>query len=178
MSKFSERPELRIGKIIEVSGESIRVELGAELAELTRIVDGRVYPVGQLGSIVKVHYGRRLLFAYVRLLRMRSELAIEEGSARIAPGDDSRILEADLFAQGVWRGAIEGLMFSRGVELYPLPLQGVYLTTADELDVFFAAAERAEHHNGVSPLVPIGTYVSIAPCLALQVRGSLVLLQR
>jgi uncharacterized protein len=159
MSKFDERPELRIGKIIEVSGESIRVELGADLAELTRIVDGRVYPVGQLGSIVKVHYGRRLLFAYVRLLRMRSEVAIEEGSARIAPGDDSRILEADLFAQGVWRGDTEGLVTSRGVELYPLPLQGVYLTTAEELDAFFAAAERAERKNGVSPLVPIGTYV-------------------
>jgi DNA helicase HerA-like ATPase len=159
MSQFDERPALRIGKIIEVSGESIRVELGAELAELTRIVDGRVYPIGQLGSIVKVHYGRRLLFAYVRLLRMRSELAIEEGLARIAPGDDSRILEADLFAQGVWRGAIEGLSISRGVELYPLPLQGVYLTTAEELDALFAAAERAEHQHGVSPLVAIGTYV-------------------
>lgn len=159
MSKFDERQELRIGKITEVSGESIRVELGADLAELTRIVDGRVYPVGQLGSIVKIHYGRRLLFAYVRLLRMRSELAIEEGSARIAPGDDSRILEADLFAQGVWRGEAEGLTVSRGVELYPLPLQGVYLTTADELNDFYSAAERAEHHNGVSPLIAIGTYV-------------------
>lgn len=159
MSLFSERSELRIGKIIEVSGESIRVELGADLAELTRIVDGRVYPVGQLGSIVKVHYGRRLLFAYVRLLRMRSELAIEEGSARIAPGDDSRVLEADLFAQGLWRGGAGGLLISRGVELYPLPLQGVYLTTAEELDEVFSAAERAVDHNGASPLVVIGTYV-------------------
>lgn len=159
MNLFEERPELRIGKIIEVSGDSIRVELGAELAELTRIVNGRVYPVGQLGSIVKIHYGRKLLFAYVRLLRMRSELAIEEGASRIAPGDDSRILEADLFAQGVWRGVVDGLMISRGVELYPLPLQGVYLTAAEELDEVFTAAERAEQQNGVSPLVAIGTYV-------------------
>ncbi len=159
MSKFSERAELRIGKIVEVSGESMRVEIDAELSDLTRVVDGRVYLVGQLGSIIKIHYGRRLLFAYVRMLRMRSELAIEEGAARIAPGDDSRLLEADLFAQGTWRSDGDGLGISRGVEMYPLPLQGVYLTTADELDELFAAAERAKLSNGVSPLVAIGTYV-------------------
>lgn len=159
MSKFTERTDLRIGKIIEVSGESMRVELSAELGDLSRVVDGRVYSVGQLGSIVKVHYGRRLLFAYVRLLRMRSEMAIEEGTDRIAAGDDSRILEADLFAQGVWRGQESGLTINRGVEIYPLPLQGVYLATAEELDELFLAAERAEEQNGVSPLVAIGTYV-------------------
>lgn len=159
MTSFSERADLRIGSIVEVSGESIRVELERELSELTRIVDGRVYPIGQLGSIVKVHYGRRILFAYVRLLRMRSEIAAEEGVNRIAPGDDSRILEADLFAQGVWRGEEQGLSLSRGVELYPLPMQGVYLSTADELDLLFGAAERVHLQNGVSPLVEIGTYV-------------------
>lgn len=159
MSKFSEHSELRIGKIVEVSGESMRVELDAELSDLTRVVDGRVYLVGQLGSIIKIHYGRRLLFAYVRMLRMRSELAVEEGSSRIAPGDDSRILEADLFAQGTWRGDDESLRITRGVEMYPLPLQGVYLTTAEELDELFSAAEQAELSNGVSPLVAIGTYV-------------------
>lgn len=159
MTKFSERVDLRIGRIVEVSGESVRVELERDLSELTRIIDGRVYPIGQLGSIVKVHYGRRVIFAYVRLLRMRSEIAAEEGVSRIAPGDDSRILEADLFAQGVWRGAGEGLSLTRGVEIYPLPMQGVYLATADELEELFGAAERAIPQNGASPLVQIGTYV-------------------
>ena len=159
MTKFSERIDLRIGRIVEVSGESIRVELERELSELTRIIDGRVYPIGQLGSIVKVHYGRRVIFAYVRLLRMRSEIAAEEGVSRIAPGDDSRILEADLFAQGALRGEGEGLSLTRGVEIYPLPMQGVYLATADELDELFGAAERAIPQNGASPLVQIGTYV-------------------
>ena len=42
--------------------------------------------------------------------------------------------------------------------MYPLPLQGVYLTTTDELDELFFAAERADKKNGVSPLVAIGSY--------------------
>lgn len=77
MSPFLESAELAIGKVIEVSGTSIRVELDSGLSELSRVIDGRVSPIGQLASIVKIHYGRRLLFAYVRMLRMRSEVAVE-----------------------------------------------------------------------------------------------------
>lgn len=159
MNQFQENDELRIGRILEVGGTAIRVELNPEISELSRIIDGRVYSVGQLGSIIKVHYGRRILFAYVRMLRMRSEIAFAEGQKSIAPGDDSRVLEADLFAQGIWQGEQKGLSFSRGVETYPLPLQGVYLTTAEELDAIFSAAEHSAEHETISPLIAIGTYV-------------------
>ncbi len=159
MNQFQENDELRIGRILEVGGTAIRVELNPEISELSRIIDGRVYSVGQLGSIIKVHYGRRILFAYVRMLRMRSEIAFAEGQKSIAAGDDSRVLEADLFAQGIWQGEQKGLSFSRGVETYPLPLQGVYLTTAEELDAIFSAAEHSAEHETISPLIAIGTYV-------------------
>jgi uncharacterized protein len=159
MSPFQEYSDLRIGQIVEVSGTSIRVELDRDIAELSRVIDGRVCPIGQLASIVKIHYGRRVLFAYVRMLRMRSEIAVEEGRTPIAPGDDSRVLEADLFAEGIWNAAESKLRFSRGVETYPLPLQGVYLTSPNELEVVFGAAEVAADVGEVSPLVPIGEYV-------------------
>jgi len=159
MNPFQEHDDLRIGKILEVSGTSIRVEIDPAISELSRVIDGRVYPIGQLASIVKVHYGRRILFAYVRLLRMRSEIALAEGQAPIAPGDDSRILEADLFAQGIWLPVENRLKFSRGVETYPLPLQGVYLATSIELEAVFGAAEKAVENEEISPLVPIGEYV-------------------
>lgn len=168
MERFQESSDLRIGKILEVSGTSLRVEIDPKISELTRAVEGRVYPIGQLASIVKIHYGRKILFAYVRLLRMRSEIAIEEGAQQIAPGDDSRILEADLFAQGVWLVDEMRLEFSRGVETYPLPLQSVYLTTNEELDALYTAAEGALSHGETSPMVTIGEYVggSGAQCRA------------
>lgn len=159
MSPFQETGDLLIGKVIEVSGTAIRVELDRNLSELSRVVDGRVCPIGQLASIVKIHYGRRLLFAYVRMLRMRSEIATEQGQNPIAPGDDSRILEADLFSEGIWSTVENRLKFSRGVETYPLPLQGVYLTTPTELEMVFSAAEHAAEALSVSPLAPIGEYV-------------------
>ena len=123
---FDPRSELRIGKVLEVNGNSLRIELDNKISELTRSIDGRVYPIGQMASIIKIHFGKKLLFAYVRMLRMRSDLLAEEGKAPIEPGDDSRILEADLFGQGSWSNKTNKLLFSRGVETYPLPLQDAY----------------------------------------------------
>ena len=119
MIPFKSTEELRIGKILEVSGTSIRVELDGDLNDLTRTIKGRVYPIGQMASIVKIHFGKRILFAYVRMLRMRSDIVSEDGQPPISPSDDSRVLEADLFGQGQWETTKSKLKFTRGVETYP-----------------------------------------------------------
>ncbi|NLW05478.1 MAG: hypothetical protein GX029_09685, partial [Pseudomonadaceae bacterium] len=46
---FRVRKELKVGKIIEVSGNNLRVEIDDSVNELIRAVDGQVYPVGQMG---------------------------------------------------------------------------------------------------------------------------------
>ena len=157
---FDARSELRIGRIIEVSGNSVRIELDPRITELTRAVDGRIYPVGQIGSIIKIHFGRKVLFAYVRMLRMRSDVIAEEGTAfSISPNDDTRILEADLFGQGVWDIKISALSFTRGVETYPLPLQSAFLCLSEELENIYRAAEFRASESGINPMVPIGHYI-------------------
>ncbi|MBW2366700.1 MAG: ATP-binding protein [Deltaproteobacteria bacterium] len=159
MIPFKLVEELRIGKILEVNGTSIRVELDGDLNDLTRTIKGRVYPIGQMASIIKIHFGRRILFAYVRMLRMRSDIVLEDGQPPISPSDDSRVLEADLFGQGRWETTKNKLKFTRGVETYPLPLQAVYLTTNDELEHLYLSAETTLEEGATTPLVPIGHYV-------------------
>lgn len=159
MDIFQERIDLQIGRILEVNGISIRIEIDGSITELTKAIDGRVYGVGQLGSVIKIHYGRILLFAYVRMLRMRSEIALIEGSNRISPDDDSRILEADLFAQATWNSGSGNLKLMRGIEVYPLPLQCAYITTSSELEQFYRAAEITAEDGTNTPLVPIGNYI-------------------
>jgi len=156
---FEPREELRIGKILEVNGNNLRIELDGGLAELTRSVDGRVYPIGQMASVVKIHFGRKILFAYVRMLRMRSDIIAEEGQTTISPGDDSRIMEADLFGQGVWKKADKNLIFTRGVETYPLPLQDTFLCLNEELENVYRGAEISAEEQTVSPMIPIGNYI-------------------
>jgi hypothetical protein len=158
MANFDLVADLRIGHIVEVAGTTIRIELSGDVTELTRSHEGRVYPIGQIGSIVKVHFGRRLVFGFVTLLRMRSEELIEQGKP-IPPEADQRIMEIELFAEGVWQGVNGILKFTRGVSTYPLPRQGVYLLTRDEAVDLYKSAEGQLHNEAIDPLVPFATYV-------------------
>ncbi len=156
---FEVREELRVGKIIEVSGNTVRIEIDKNVSELVRAIDGQIYPVGQMGSIIKIHFGTKLLFAFVRSLRMRSDIVEDDQIKSIDASDDARILEADLFGQGHWSVKSLRLDFMRGLETYPLPLQNAYICLNDELEAIYRAAEFNAHEQSVSPMVPIGNYV-------------------
>ena len=158
MNTFDLISDLKIGHIVEVSGTTIRVELSGDVTELTRTYEGRVYPIGQIGSIVKVHFGRRLLFGFVTLLRMRSEELLEI-TKPIPPDADQRLMEVELFAEGVWNEADKKLRFIRGVTTYPLPRQSVHLLTRDETSQIYSAAEGQQNDGDYSPLIPFAQYV-------------------
>ncbi len=158
MSEFDYIEELKIGHIVEVSGTTIKIELSGNVTELTRTFEGRVYPIGQIGSIVKVHFGRRLVFGFVTLLRMRSEELLEVMNP-IPPDADQRIMEVELFAEGTWNSTKKHLKFVRGVTTYPLPRQGVFLLTRQETLNLYSAAEGKQGSDGYDPLVPFAHYV-------------------
>lgn len=158
MSPFQVIPELRIGSIIEVAGNAIKVELDGGISELTRTYGGHVYPIGQFASIIKIHFGRRVLVAYVRLLRMRSELAREQGLPIPSQAEDSRLIEADLFGEAIWHVQEGRLEFRRGVRNYPLPGQAVHLITQEELKLIYESAELARSGD-CNPMVALGSYV-------------------
>lgn len=158
MNTFDLIPDLKIGHIVEVSGTTIRVELSGDVTELTRTYEGRVYPIGQIGSIVKVHFGRRLVFGFVTLLRMRSEELLEI-TKPIPPDADQRLMEVELFAEGIWNAADQKLRFVRGVTTYPLPRQSVHLLTREETGQIYSAAEGQQNDDTYSPLVPFAHYM-------------------
>jgi len=157
MTPFEPTADLRIGHLVEVSGTVARVELSGDVLELTRSYGGRVYSIGQIGSVVKIHSGRRLTFGFVSLLRMRSEeLAVL--TTVIPPDADQRIMEIELFGEGVWHSGGRDLSFTRGVTAYPLPRQGVYLLTREEAEMLYGSAE-SQRKGGADPLVEFGSYV-------------------
>ena len=153
---------LAIGKIIEVDGTRLIAELDPAISELSRVYAGEAYPIGQFGSIIRVHFGRRSIYALVGRLRMRADYEAERGAVPSASADE-RIIEADLFGEGEWTVDTEGnprLKFERGVATYPLPQQTVYITPRAELRFIYGDTKGA--------VIRLGEHVGSggAPCYA------------
>lgn len=153
---FTPAEELKIGQVVEVSGTSIKVEISDKISELTRTFNGRVYPIGQIGSMVKIHYGRKIIFGLVTMLRMRSEELIESGQP-LNTDSDQRVMEVQLLAEGSWNNTEAKLAFKRGIKTYPLPQQGVFLLTNEEISFVYRSAEGTRNEK-VDPLVPFAVY--------------------
>lgn len=152
---------LEIGAVIEVDGTHIVAELDPKITELTRVYGGVIYPIGQFGSIIKIHFGARLIFGYVGRLRMKSEYEREKGLAPES-GGTARIIEADLFGEGEWTfdQSAWKLEFERGVTTFPLPQQKVYLTPRAELGFIYG--------EGTGSTILLGEHVGSGgtPCYA------------
>lgn len=152
---------LAIGKIIEVDGSRIIAELDPSISELSRVFSGESYPIGQFGSIVKIHFGKKSIYGLVGRLRMKSDYQLEKGLPAVS--SDERIIEADLFGEGEWGKGENGelfLRFDRGIATYPLPQQTIYITPKAELRFIYGDAKGA--------VIQLGEHVGSggAPCYA------------
>jgi len=156
-------PNLEIGSIIEVDGTHIIAELSPKVTELTRVYGGIIYPIGQFGSIVKIHFGARLIFGFVGRLRMKSEYEKERGISQESATTE-RVIEADLFGEGEWLYVAKSnkwsLDFERGITTFPLPKQKIYLTPRPELGFIYG--------KGAGPVILLGEHAGSGgtPCYA------------
>jgi hypothetical protein len=156
---------LSIGTIIEVCGTHIVADIDMETSELSRVYEGIVYPIGEYGSVVKVHHGRRTIYGYVTRLALKTQYELEKGIMTPPSASNEHVIEADFFGEGEWTKTGNDdldwkLRFARGVSNYPLPMQRLYLTPRDEL----ASVYGGKGANGIR----IGEHVGSggAPCYA------------
>ena len=161
---FSIDQALKIGTVFEVSGSGLKAALTPGLDELSRLHRGRVYGIGQIGSLIKIHFGRKTLFASVRALRLQTE---EEAAAVAEVSSERRVLEADLLGEGTWIKSDTRLDFTRGLSGSALPMQDVYLLTDDETRHVYGSLESAREGQ-IDSRVPIGSYTGprAVVCLA------------
>jgi len=156
---------LKIGTVIEVDGMHIVAELDSNIIELSRIYGGDIYQIGQFGSIIRIHFGRRIIYGYVSRLRMKADYEQERGIA-IGITSNARIIEADLFGEGEWVFKTDTdpaewmLDFDRGVSTFPLPQQSIFLTPKSELAFVYG--------HGSESAIKLGEHVGSGgtPCYA------------
>jgi hypothetical protein len=121
----------RIGRVRHVLGATITVALDANLAGVAPIYRGRLQPVGQIGSLVRIPQGLVDLIASVSLV------GIAELAGALIPGDtvqrDERWLQVQLLGE-INRGTRR---FQRGVGSYPGLDDPVHFATPDQLALVF-----------------------------------------
>jgi hypothetical protein len=119
-------------------GATVTVALDLDLAGVAPIYRGRLLPVGQIGSLVRIPQGLVDLVATVSLV------GIAELSGPLAPADsvqrDERWLQVQLLGE-IHRGSGE---FRRGVGTYPGLDDPVHFATPQQLRSVFPAPDE-EH---------------------------------
>lgn len=148
---MSARDPRVIGRVRHVRGATVTVELEDSLAGVTPLWQGRLHPIGQVGSLVEIPQGPTKLLASVTLVGIAELSGLLEPSSAVQIGD--RWLQVQLL------GEIDGLgQFQRGVSTYPGLDDRVCFTTPTELRTIFPPAD-ANHvrvgHLASSPDVTV-----------------------
>lgn len=142
---------LRVGRVIEVSGSKVIGELESSVEDLYRTYKSRRYTVGQVGSIVRIEAGDKLVFGLVTALRMAEVEMAErsQGKKKVERSSDAKWLEIELFGEGLRSGIGENdFTFQRGVVTYPLPGQPIFVATVGELSRIYNRPDKPSIHIG------------------------------
>lgn len=128
---MAERDPTCIGRVRHVLGATITVALDPDLAGVAPIFRGRLQPIGQIGSLVRIPQGLVDLIATVTLL------GIAELSGPLAPAENAqsgeRWLQIQLLGE-IDRGTKR---FRRGVGSYPGLDDPVHFATPQQLQEIF-----------------------------------------
>ena len=137
-----ERDPTCIGRVRHVLGSTITVALDCDLAGVAPIYRGRLQPVGQIGSLVRIPQGLVDLIATVSLL------GIAELGGSLAPTDavqhDERWLQIQLLGQIDRATGV----FQRGVGSYPGLDDPVHFATPDQLKSVFPPPDETHVRVG------------------------------
>ncbi len=142
---------LQIGRVVEVSGSKVVGALEGTVEDLYRTYRSRRYTVGQVGSIVKIEAGDKLVFGVVTALRMTETLLDREGTVGVVASSptDAKWLEIELFGEALRTGLGESEFdFQRGVVTYPLPGQGIFVASVAELARIYHKPDNPSIHIG------------------------------
>lgn len=140
-----------IGRVRHVLGATVTVELDPDLAGVAPVWEGRLQPIGQVGSLVRLPQGPMTLLAAVTLV------GIAELSGPLAPSTSTEL--GNRWLQVQLLGEVDGLgRFQRGVSTYPGLDDPVHFATPSQLAaVYPPAGEERVRLGGLSaaPSVPM-----------------------
>lgn len=139
-----ERDPTRVGHVRHVLGATVTVALDADLAGVAPIYRGRLQPVGQIGSLVRIPQGLVDLIATVTLVGIAELAGPVKPAENIQSGE--RWLQVQLLGE-IDRGTAQ---FRRGVGSYPGLDDPVHFATPEQLHEIFP--EPGDEHLRIGRL--------------------------
>ena len=127
-----------IGEIVNVSGNTITIELSNAMKSNMPVIDGIVYRVGQIGSFLKVPLGYTNLYGIVTQI---GASAIPEQIKELAKQDNSLINNRQ-WLNIVLVGEQTGKKFERGVSQTPTTGDKAHIVTIKDLNIVYGGYEK------------------------------------
>lgn len=135
---MAERDPTCVGRVRHVLGSQVTVALDPDLAGVAPIFRGRLQPVGQIGSLVRIPQGLLDLVATVTLVGIAELAGGQPPTEAISTGE--RWLQVQLLGE-IDRGTGR---FHRGVGTYPGLDDAVHFATPSDLATVFP--HPGDHH--------------------------------
>ncbi|MBP1616140.1 MAG: hypothetical protein H6Q14_1780 [Bacteroidetes bacterium] len=133
-----QKNDTEVGDIINVSGNTITVQLSDTIKSNMPVIGGIVYRIGQIGSFLKVPLGYANLYGIVTQI---GASAIPDKLKDLIEDDYSKLANRQ-FLNMALIGEQIGKKFDRGVSQSPTTGDKVHLVTLDDLDIVYGGYDE------------------------------------
>jgi DNA helicase HerA-like ATPase len=139
-----------VGRVIQVVGAKVIVEIAAALPSTTPIIDGRVHRIGQIGSFVRFPLGFLNVYGLVSMVGVTESVHPLDPRQRIVA---HRTVEVHLVGEAMGGGS-----FQRGVSQHPSLDDEVHVVTQDDLARIYGVQVGSHpvgigHHSASESLI-------------------------
>ena len=115
-----------LGKVINVDSNSIEVEVnGDEIQSNSPVINGRLYRIGQIGTLIKIPVGYLTLFGIVSSV---SNTPSKVEKTLLKPDYGSKFLQVQLLGEKLGNSE-----FVKGIGIYPTVNDEVHIVVEDDL---------------------------------------------
>lgn len=134
-----------LGTVINVDSSNVEVQVSEDIPSSAPIINGRLYRIGQIGTLVKIPVGNIKLYGIVASVSNMPNKIIDNNT--IIPDKGSRYLQVQLVGE-----KIGNAKFERGVGTFPTINDEVHIVTEDDLKQIYG--------NKSNELIEIGQHSS------------------
>lgn len=121
-----------LGRVINVNSYNVEVEVSNEIPSCSPIIEGRVYRIGQIGTLVKFPVGSIIIYGIVTSVSNSPNNIDRDFTNHYEPDFGTRFLQVQLIGE-----KIGNYDFEKGLGTYPTINDEVHIVIEDDLKTIY-----------------------------------------